>query len=50
MHTHSDFDDFAVETVEHDHDITSISGRISSIVPANKEATLTETCQKSCII
>lgn len=35
--THSDFDDFAVETVEQDYDITSVGRRVGSIVPAKKK-------------
>lgn len=32
-HTHSDFDDLTVETVQHNYNITSICRGIGSIVP-----------------
>lgn len=35
-HTHSDFDDFTVETVQHNYDITGICRGISSIMPKKK--------------
>lgn len=36
-HTHSDFDDLAVETVQHNYDVTSICGGICSIMPENED-------------
>lgn len=35
--THSDFDDFTVETVENNNDITGVCGGIGSIVPKKKK-------------
>lgn len=36
-YTHLDFDDFTVETVQHNYDIISISGGISSIMSGKKK-------------
>lgn len=39
-HTHSDFDDLTMETVQHNYNITSICRGISSIVPENVKTEL----------
>ncbi len=41
-HTHSDFDDFTVEAVQHNYDISGICRGIGSIVPEKSDRVISE--------